>query len=902
MPFGQDYQKEVNDVNAGNIQPKAAAPITHSQDMSSQTTTRLDTRSKNEALIGLTKLASQALHGIKKTQDAKAYEEAYTTGSQEKLDELNNAGVVSKLFGNKATLRGFQERVVDDKVEQDYQRRLSTMDADVRQFSTLEDYKTSVGDPLLKDALESQTDNDVKTGITKGFTKNSRLLAGQFAKKRRLYDQILNRKAVMNGLASASKTMDMAKGSQDRSVVLEAAGRLKKALTMPNDVDPEAWEGMVKTSIISSLGNNDLNLLNAAQENGTLKDFSVETLDDIKQAKSIWNQEYSQDFYNRGIELENTLKDNPEQFLTQLATYKQTYPSLDTKRWLKAFNKAEIKRDETARELQNNTIAVSQGMGKNLSKAERSQAFANLTNRFAREAALQARKDAIRDNPNTALDINEAYSPEELNSAIKANPSKLISAWVTNQVDEVPLLRSSVSNIVTLSNLDELTETQGIELKEDLQFARHFIKKGRDLFSKQLPKAQLARVLHMDTLMNKLGYDHRKAVIEIRAGKNRDPVDTDDIDFRDYSDDALREFTDNSGFENFIGWSSDPDNQDALAVAAEREFGELLKITNDPNIAKELTTDFLAHNSIRFGDNLLLGGKELNKNSVNGDFAGYADLVENTDSWKAIWEAAGFPRNRSIKDEANVITTHPNGKGITIRSENVNGSTIYMDLLAPLGDKDMRALQDQQLAPDGSLLGDLWVVDLMSSSLPATGNTLNDIFTTPDTPASHLPPEAPEAQTTPQAVPSSEFKSVKDAIANVETRHGAASDKAYSQGKNSSGYEGKYQFRYRDKNDAGYDIATKLDIDPKAPKTPKQQEAIMDEFLKRNANRLTKKGIEPTPYNLWLAHNQGVSGAAAILRGKLTKTIRRNIRNQGVSGTTDDELIKNYHKKFKGKF
>ena len=147
-----------------------------------------------------------------------------------------------------------------------------------------------------------------------------------------------------------------------------------------------------------------------------------------------------------------------------------------------------------------------------------------------------------------------------------------------------------------------------------------------------------------------------------------------------------------------------------------------------------------------------------------------------------------------------------------------------------------------------------------------------------------------------------DLQRLKDIIAGIETSHGPDNDKAYSQPPNKSGYEGKYQFRYRSKNDAGYAIATKLGIDPKAKKTPEQQEAIMDEYLAINSKRLRSKGIDPTPYNLWLAHNQGATGAEAILSNKLTPQIRRNIKNQAVQGSTDEELIQNYHDKFQPRF
>jgi len=135
-------------------------------------------------------------------------------------------------------------------------------------------------------------------------------------------------------------------------------------------------------------------------------------------------------------------------------------------------------------------------------------------------------------------------------------------------------------------------------------------------------------------------------------------------------------------------------------------------------------------------------------------------------------------------------------------------------------------------------------------------------------------------------------------VANIETD----GKDPYNQPQNRNGYEGKYQFRYRDEGDAGYAIAKELGIDPKAPKTPEQQEAIMRKFTDTNRSQLDARGIESTDYNLWLAHNQGVGGANAILKGKLTPTIRRNIKNQGIVGNTDTELINNYHEKFAPRF
>jgi hypothetical protein len=119
---------------------------------------------------------------------------------------------------------------------------------------------------------------------------------------------------------------------------------------------------------------------------------------------------------------------------------------------------------------------------------------------------------------------------------------------------------------------------------------------------------------------------------------------------------------------------------------------------------------------------------------------------------------------------------------------------------------------------------------------------------------------------------------------------------------NSSGYEGKYQMRFR-KGDDGYKYIQKMGVSvDQWRKSPELQEKMMGMVLQDYKKQLRSKGLPVNNYTLWLRHNQGLGGARAILSGKLTPLIRRNIRNQGVSGDSDSALIANYHKKFRHKF
>jgi len=119
---------------------------------------------------------------------------------------------------------------------------------------------------------------------------------------------------------------------------------------------------------------------------------------------------------------------------------------------------------------------------------------------------------------------------------------------------------------------------------------------------------------------------------------------------------------------------------------------------------------------------------------------------------------------------------------------------------------------------------------------------------------------------------------------------------------NKSGYVGIYQFRYRE-GDEGSMWAKKFGVTAKQMiNSPELQQKAMSSALKRYDIQLAKSNIPVNNYTRWLRHNQGLGGARAIVSGKLTNIIRRNIRNQGISGKSDYELIQNYHQKFKPRF
>ena len=119
---------------------------------------------------------------------------------------------------------------------------------------------------------------------------------------------------------------------------------------------------------------------------------------------------------------------------------------------------------------------------------------------------------------------------------------------------------------------------------------------------------------------------------------------------------------------------------------------------------------------------------------------------------------------------------------------------------------------------------------------------------------------------------------------------------------NKSGYSGMFQFRYND-GDLGSKYAHKMGMNKEQIlANPQAQKNMMHMAIQDYKQELTKNGFELNNFNMFTLHNQGAGGLKAIKSGKLTNQIRTNIRNQGIAGNNDYELIQNYKNKFVPRF
>ena len=115
----------------------------------------------------------------------------------------------------------------------------------------------------------------------------------------------------------------------------------------------------------------------------------------------------------------------------------------------------------------------------------------------------------------------------------------------------------------------------------------------------------------------------------------------------------------------------------------------------------------------------------------------------------------------------------------------------------------------------------------------------------------------------------------------------------YDIGPNRYGYEGMYQFRFREGDD-GLKYLRQLGATPEDYRSnPRVQDAVMALALKDYDRQLQSAGLPVNNFTRWLRHNQGLQGTKWLLSGTMTPTLRRNISTnlpRGMAPTIDNYL------------
>ena len=708
--FGNDYRREVEDINTGKARiTDTAKGISSGESMSGSDITRVETRGKREGMQALLGFASETLTGIHNKQQQEDFHKAYSASVEEAQSELDKAdketGLFGMMFGKNATQRGFHRRVLENETNTFHLQHLKRVKADAHKYKSYGDYYKKVLAPSMKAALDKQGDSEMRADIVKNFTRVAKNLGGQWTTHRAAYEQVLNRKATLDGVTGA---IDVYRSVAETGITLKDAEGYKKsvekAFTVPPEgMEPIAHQDTVVNAVMADLGQGNthgVQILEDLQKRGKI-DLDMENQEKLNLAKETWIRENDFNFQQKEFELDSLIAQQSKDFEPVLKAAQSKYGnSIRANDWRQKFQTVKLDNIAKAAELEQNIQSTINGeaVSGEEGRAARQAIQSRIGNALVmnNRKALLARQQADGTPPEEWVDMYKAATPEEMQNALLDNPDALLNTWAGSQT-KLPIVTQSQVRLSTLLNQPRHSNDDVKEIERLNKFNRRFEKRDPYLYAKQATsKDELARNSSL-TFLIESGMPPLQAVQQVREFSNRPDYtwDYENGEMDDAAEDVFDSAGDDLGFKFWSTSSMTPDNKEQAIWHSRRALEQATKIVKDPELAKVVARRYLLNNSARVGDQFIFDGAAVDKNSVIPT-DNYYKLLNNDERWKDKYELAGFPRNRRLDDSMNKITPLPNGAGMTVSSESpVDGSYIFVVIPSPTVKADLPVLKGQ---------------------------------------------------------------------------------------------------------------------------------------------------------------------------------------------------------------
>ena len=692
MPFGQDYQKEVQDVNEGRSKAEASTSgITTDQASTGQRLDRVDERGSREGIRGLVNFAAETVSGINVKQQREDFQKAYATSvedAQGELDRTNEeeSGWMSTVFGKSATQRGFHKRVLQNETDNFQLQHLKGLKRDATLYKNPADYHKNVIAPALKNALSKQSDSGMRSDIVSNFSKVASGLGRQFVTERVAYEQVLNRKATLKGVTNKINVYRTALESGSVVDSKRLYKELKSEFTVPkNGMAKIAHQDTVVNAILRDIGQGHpegIQLLEELQKNGDME-LDVENQDKINAAKEVYIRDQGMGLSQKTFELESLINTQAQNFEEVLQAAQSKYGNNIN---VNAYReKYEARRIDVAAEAAQTELDIS-SLINGIAVPDKGRATKAATAIQSRvgSALVQNQRQALLANQQAQgvpeeewVNIYAGITEEEQLNAIIDNPEAIVNTWAGSQTP-MPVVTQSQVRLAGILNQEKHTDSDAIEIERLLTFNDTLEARDPYLFAKQSPsKTEQARTSALSWLITKAKQHPRQAIQTLRNYAKRPEYkwDFENDELGETADELLDEAEKGLGFT-----FTDAKNRDDVLWQAQNELNTAIKIYKDPEVAKAVASKAMLRNSARVGRQFVFGGAKVDRQSILPTDH-YNKLLAGEPRHLDRKEAAGFPRNIDLHDPRITITPYPNGGGMTYSMDSpVDQRYIFLDV------------------------------------------------------------------------------------------------------------------------------------------------------------------------------------------------------------------------------
>lgn len=712
--FGQAYRREVQDANDGAIQPERTglkSNLTTSGRKITYTGQQFDD-SKYRLAEALLQFGGAVVQRKIETSKQKEFNEGYAKGTEEGLEEAQEAEpeFLSWLGGKTSALRGFQQRVVDDSINQDYTRRVGSMETDAVNFNT-EQYRVELQNDI-QNIAERYSDPEVRSNVIKGLTKNAQRLAGTHVQLRVKHEKELRERATIDSIMHASESLHTAAATGRGRDILENADRLMQSLKKPEGMTDRDYSSVVTTAVIGQLRNNDNAVMDFLETSGKLETLESDDRAALEHELVMYEARNDRRYHTDKIALFKAIEEQHPNVEQLAIDFGRRYPNFDINKAREHDEKVKTERRKQAiQDAQDDWLIQTQpgsAEANSLSHERKRKAVARMVDDYATAGLRKQRREQISEaqhtgvqlsfDPIAEMDGSVVYSEQEKAEYIRANPEGIISTWRAHQMP-MDFLRTQVAGTMAILSSDEITQADFDQAVKDLDYLKKFEDSDPALFQEHFANEQTAARYSALTGLIDAGAAPRNALETMRRIDKAQDINLADeyhsnrvaTNYKDAADNILDAISD----KHFWIFNNTPENNALFESTVAETYREAYRMAKgNADVAAYITQGKIIRNSRILGDNFVLNGKQWDAHNPHKyDLAYYINGMNAYPGFDDILQQNGFPPDIDLLDDDRV-TIRPSRGGRMIQfsmySEEYPGQIVTLERPLPQRPSDMK--------------------------------------------------------------------------------------------------------------------------------------------------------------------------------------------------------------------
>ena len=613
--FGAANRQLVEDTNKGKVYPPPQK-LSVNQRQTGAGITRVGDDGKTELYRSLLGVGQEVVGRIAARQEKLDYAEGYNKGLDEGYLEKERSPLRDMLFGPSATMRGAQQRIIDNDSRRWYNARLKSMQDDMMSYDE-DEYQQELTDNL-KTTLEEYDDPEIKAQISTLAAKQFEHLARTHAQTRQVWVDEVNNRAVEDTMSQAVNTVQSAQRYGDQAALNSALEDAKDMFEQPLDMNPNVWLETTGRVITNFLVKGDELAYKMAEKQGILDMLPPATQSKIKSAYELFEAKNSSEFYTDQLALNDSIAKGTSTEAT-LVAFKQKYPEQGGD-----LNKLRAEKTEADRELaeiaRQRALTIKELISGDVAfnsrkPEEQREAVSNAFNRISDIGLEAMRKDAY-DSGQYDGDMDAAFTQEDRAEYMLDNPMQFAQVWAQHPEVKTPMVQNLMTGVISDFRREEL-DADGIEvMKKRVAALKQFQALDGGNFHNQFRSAKDAQDFNVYSYMVDAGFNPIDAVRELRLVK-----DMPEIELADYADsldesieDLADEFLDQSPeSQGWLGlYNKTPENEETFNQVLKSRLAEALTIyKGDMSKALPAASAALRRNGLVANGQFIPNGRQL---------------------------------------------------------------------------------------------------------------------------------------------------------------------------------------------------------------------------------------------------------------------------------------------------